>query len=281
MRRARSFVDTLPHVTSSRHPAPRLHLPCDRFLSGLAARLRRGPAPRAARAARLRRAGSRCRCSSRDLVSARKIAAELERANASYGHPRARELAQRFADPDTLVVVAGQQAGLFGGPLYTLTKMAGRGAGRRASRARRAQGGGGVLGRHRGPRLRRGGARGAPRRRTARATSIWAPIRRRSSRSACARSAPALAAAFEVAARDSIRALTAATPGACSSPPIAPTRASARRSASSWSACSARARRSWSTRCCRRSSRRSGRGSRARSSAATRSATSSARRRRE
>ena len=61
-----------------------------------------------------------------------KIAGELERANASYGHPRARELARRFADPDTLVVVAGQQAGLFGGPLYTLDQDGRRGAGGRA-----------------------------------------------------------------------------------------------------------------------------------------------------
>jgi bacillithiol synthase len=114
-----SLVTSLPPATASR-----LHLSCDRFLSGLArefvaGRQREllaplvfappGPLPE------LRpRAGDRAR-----------IAPDLERANASYGHPRARELAERFADRDTLVVVAGQQAGLFGGPLYTLTKMAG------------------------------------------------------------------------------------------------------------------------------------------------------------
>jgi bacillithiol biosynthesis cysteine-adding enzyme BshC len=107
--------------------AARLHLACNRFLSGLARELVAGrsrdllapltfaaPGPLPALAAR---PGERA-----------KIAAELEHANASYGHPRAGELARRFADPDTLVVVAGQQAGLFGGPLYTLTKMAGAAA---------------------------------------------------------------------------------------------------------------------------------------------------------
>jgi bacillithiol biosynthesis cysteine-adding enzyme BshC len=129
-----------PNVTAQqRAPDPRLHLRCDRFLSGLAKDFVEGRhldllsplgfvAP--GRMPELEaHAGERAR-----------IAADLERANVSYGHPRARELAQRFADPGTLVIVAGQQAGLFGGPLYTLTKMAGaalwaerlEGAGRRA-----------------------------------------------------------------------------------------------------------------------------------------------------
>jgi hypothetical protein len=111
-------------VTSSSTSASPLHLRCDRFLSGLARELVAGrqrdllaplrfapPGPLPALEAR---PGQRTR-----------IAAELERANESYGHPRARELAERFAERDTLVVVAGQQAGLFGGPLFTLTKMAG------------------------------------------------------------------------------------------------------------------------------------------------------------
>ena len=51
------------------------------------------------------------------------LAAGLERANRSYGHPRASELAARLADPATRVVVAGQQPGLFGGPLFSLLKM--------------------------------------------------------------------------------------------------------------------------------------------------------------
>ncbi|MEM9558299.1 MAG: bacillithiol biosynthesis BshC [Acidobacteriota bacterium] len=50
------------------------------------------------------------------------LAAALERANASYGHPRADELAARLAHPSTRVVVTGQQPGLFGGPLMGLTK---------------------------------------------------------------------------------------------------------------------------------------------------------------
>ncbi|MDX1382836.1 MAG: bacillithiol biosynthesis cysteine-adding enzyme BshC [Thermoanaerobaculia bacterium] len=53
------------------------------------------------------------------------IASELAAANEAYGHPRARELAERFAAPETVVIVAGQQAGLLGGPLYSLTKMIG------------------------------------------------------------------------------------------------------------------------------------------------------------
>jgi bacillithiol biosynthesis cysteine-adding enzyme BshC len=55
-------------------------------------------------------------------VDRRRLAAELAQANASYGHPRAAELARKLADPATRVVVTGQQPGLFGGPLYTLTK---------------------------------------------------------------------------------------------------------------------------------------------------------------
>jgi bacillithiol synthase len=52
------------------------------------------------------------------------LAAGLERANRSYGHPLAGELAARLADPATRVVVTGQQPGLFGGPLLVLLKMA-------------------------------------------------------------------------------------------------------------------------------------------------------------
>src|SRR6185503_14611911 len=56
-------------------------------------------------------------------VDRREVAAGLERANRSYGHPRAGELAARLADPATRVVVGGQQPGLFGGPLLALLKM--------------------------------------------------------------------------------------------------------------------------------------------------------------
>jgi bacillithiol biosynthesis cysteine-adding enzyme BshC len=52
----------------------------------------------------------------------RALASGLAVANASYGHPRARVLAEKLADPATTVVVTGQQPGLFGGPLYTLVK---------------------------------------------------------------------------------------------------------------------------------------------------------------
>jgi bacillithiol biosynthesis cysteine-adding enzyme BshC len=55
-------------------------------------------------------------------VDRRALAAALAQANASYGHARADELARKLADPATRVVVTGQQPGLFGGPLYTVTK---------------------------------------------------------------------------------------------------------------------------------------------------------------
>ncbi len=53
----------------------------------------------------------------------RELAAALGVANRAYGNPRADELAGRLADPAVRVVVAGQQPGLFGGPLYTFSKM--------------------------------------------------------------------------------------------------------------------------------------------------------------
>ena len=52
----------------------------------------------------------------------RELASALARANRAYGHPRADELARRLADPAARVVVAGQQPGLLGGPLYTFSK---------------------------------------------------------------------------------------------------------------------------------------------------------------
>ncbi|MCH7664699.1 MAG: bacillithiol biosynthesis cysteine-adding enzyme BshC [Acidobacteria bacterium] len=52
----------------------------------------------------------------------RQLAEALGVANAAYGHRRAEALAALLADPATAVVVTGQQTGLFGGPLYALTK---------------------------------------------------------------------------------------------------------------------------------------------------------------
>ncbi len=50
------------------------------------------------------------------------LARALAATNTAYGHPAAGELARRLADPATQVVVTGQQPGLFGGPLYSLSK---------------------------------------------------------------------------------------------------------------------------------------------------------------
>lgn len=51
------------------------------------------------------------------------LARALATANAAYGHPAAEGLSARLADPATQVVVTGQQPGLYGGPLLSLSKM--------------------------------------------------------------------------------------------------------------------------------------------------------------
>lgn len=51
------------------------------------------------------------------------LAAGMAVANRAYGHPAADALAEKLADPRTRVVATGQQPGLFGGPLYALSKM--------------------------------------------------------------------------------------------------------------------------------------------------------------
>ena len=56
-------------------------------------------------------------------VDRAELAPALASANAAYGHPAAQRLAERLADPATRVVVTGQQPGLYGGPLYSLSKM--------------------------------------------------------------------------------------------------------------------------------------------------------------
>ena len=101
-----------------------LKLPASRFASGTAQRFLRGEALDLLAPLSFRAPGGE-----EDLrpkaVERSKLADELGRANVSYGHPRARELAERLADPKTVVIATGQQAGLFGGPLFSLTKMLG------------------------------------------------------------------------------------------------------------------------------------------------------------
>ncbi len=56
-------------------------------------------------------------------VDRSELARALATANAAYGHPDAEAMADKLADPATRVVVTGQQPGLYGGPLYALSKM--------------------------------------------------------------------------------------------------------------------------------------------------------------
>ncbi|MEM8929959.1 MAG: bacillithiol biosynthesis BshC [Acidobacteriota bacterium] len=57
-----------------------------------------------------------------DPTVRRSLADALAVANDAYGHPCARELADKLADPATRVIVTGQQPGLFGGALLALSK---------------------------------------------------------------------------------------------------------------------------------------------------------------
>jgi bacillithiol biosynthesis cysteine-adding enzyme BshC len=53
----------------------------------------------------------------------RELSEALAVANRGYGNPNADRLAKKLADPATRVIVAGQQPGLFGGPLYSFSKL--------------------------------------------------------------------------------------------------------------------------------------------------------------
>jgi bacillithiol biosynthesis cysteine-adding enzyme BshC len=57
------------------------------------------------------------------IIDRGELARALAVANRAYGNPNADRLAERLADPAVRVVVSGQQPGLLGGPLYTLSKM--------------------------------------------------------------------------------------------------------------------------------------------------------------
>ena len=99
-----------------------LALPATHFLSGAAKSFMAGAALDLLAPLSFWTPGAPVKLTAR-RVERRQLAEELGRANVSYGHPRAQELATRLADPATLVIVTGQQAGLFGGPLLGLTKM--------------------------------------------------------------------------------------------------------------------------------------------------------------
>ena len=53
----------------------------------------------------------------------RELSEALAVVNRGYGNPNADRLAKKLADPATRVIVAGQQPGLFGGPLYSFSKL--------------------------------------------------------------------------------------------------------------------------------------------------------------
>ena len=114
------------------------------------------------------------------------VAAALRERNERYGHADAARLTEALADPETLVVITGQQCGLGAGPLFTLTKAVGLHALGRGAHAPRPAGGAVVLDGVGGPRFRRGGARLLPDRR-ARGPSPWAKIPRRCDPSATGR----------------------------------------------------------------------------------------------
>ncbi|MEE2775791.1 MAG: bacillithiol biosynthesis cysteine-adding enzyme BshC [Acidobacteriota bacterium] len=110
-------------MTNASSP-PAFRVPASRFAPGLAGELLAGDSAEMIAPLRFLRPGQALDAPARAGERAA-IAAELARANQSYGHPRAEELAARFADPQTRIIVTGQQAGVLGGPLYSLTKMIG------------------------------------------------------------------------------------------------------------------------------------------------------------
>jgi len=121
--RADTIAPPAPGIELTEPDCPTLSTLAAGYVGGLAARLLDGADRDLVAPYTLARPGRPERLPRR-LVDRSALARGLEVANSSFGHPRARELAARLADPETAVVVTGQQTGLFGGPLLALVKAA-------------------------------------------------------------------------------------------------------------------------------------------------------------
>ena len=111
-------------------PPPRIDLIKAGLLGGLAAALLRGEHPDLLAPLALCRNGSdleavaeRAKGGSAEVQARRqRLAPVLLEQNLTWGHPEPEAALELFATPGTLVVITGQQAGVLGGPLYSVSK---------------------------------------------------------------------------------------------------------------------------------------------------------------